>query len=366
MPAVSFLVQPQHLTLPDLPLQSGTTLHAPVVAYEEYGTPTGPVILLGHGGLSGPHMAGLHQPDDLAPGPWDSLIGPGKTLDTNRYRILCPNLLGSMYGSCSPLSTNPATGEPYGPAFPAITFLDQARFTLAFLDALGIERVHLAAGPSMGGCLSLLLAVMAPERIGGVAAVAAAPHLPAEGLAYHNWVLHTITSSPAFNEGHYTPQAMRPTMATVLAMGRLYFAHEEALHLRIDEVVTPGPEAQDARNERAHHYLFNALDAQLEHADPNCYLRLLTAFNTYDLHALGEEYTKIIQRINCPVLLINFKSDSEFPPRHAEALATALNAERYQAATAVAMRSVWGHLGCLTEGNRMAPHFEQLLQRIAG
>src|SRR5690625_4323380 len=153
------LVQRKLLHLSDpFRTEDGVLLTRPQVAYEEYGREDGPVILIAHGGFADHHAAGRYCAEDPAPGWWDGLIGPGKALDTDRYRILCMNALGSMYGSTSPVTMNPDTGCRHGPLFPEITMIDMARFQMAFLQALGVEELCLATGPAMGGMLSLQLA----------------------------------------------------------------------------------------------------------------------------------------------------------------------------------------------------------------
>ena len=145
------IVRSQVLKLPaPFITEKGATINGPVAAYEEYGNPSGPTIFITHGGLSSHHAAGRHSPEDEIPGFWDDIIGPAKAMDTNRYRVISANALGSMYGSSSPLTINPDTGKHYGPEFPEITLIDMVRFYKAFLNQMGVSELFMMAGPSMG------------------------------------------------------------------------------------------------------------------------------------------------------------------------------------------------------------------------
>jgi homoserine O-acetyltransferase len=171
------LVAPQRMTLPEgLSLACGAQLAPVEVSYETYGE-LAPhrenVILLCHALSGGAHAAGKHHPDERKPGWWDLYVGPGKALDTERFFVICINVLASPYGTTSPLSLNPATGEPYGLTFPPITVSDWVELERAVLDRLGIERLYAVIGGSTGGMRAFEWAVRYPARVQKAIVIAA-------------------------------------------------------------------------------------------------------------------------------------------------------------------------------------------------
>lgn len=166
--------------------ESGETLPHVTIAYETWGTLSPArdnVILICHA-LTGESHVTQHHPDD-APGWWQDAVGPGKPFDTERYFILCPNVLGGCNGSTGPNSTDPLTGRPYDLAFPTLTIRDMARAHLRLLDALGIERLKLVVGGSMGGMQALELSLLAPDRVENVAVIAAPAYTSPQSIAWN-------------------------------------------------------------------------------------------------------------------------------------------------------------------------------------
>ena len=149
-------------------LESGETLQPVTIAYETYGTLNADrsnAILILHALSGGGHAAGYHDPDDEKPGWWDECIGPGKAFDTNKFFVICSNVIGGCYGSTGPASINPATGKPYGLSFPVVTVCDIVRAQVRLNDQRGIEDLLCVAGGSMGGMLALEWAVRYPNRV---------------------------------------------------------------------------------------------------------------------------------------------------------------------------------------------------------
>lgn len=334
--------------------EKGATLHQPVVCYEEYGNPAGPVVLVTHGGLQDQHAAGRYKAEDLLPGTWDDLIGPGKAIDTNMYRVLCANSLGSMFGTCGPASMNPATGRRYGTSFPAITLADMVRFYKQFLDDLGVQQLHLAIGPSMGGCQVLQLCALYPDYVKNAIAIAAAGRMTPEGMAFHHWMINMLRADPAFNGGDYEPEDMMRCLHLIHQVARIYYGHESGIKFTAWDVVPDGPDSQEARSEKAAAYLTDGLIPLLVRRDPNSYITLLNALNAYDLGKGAASYEAGVARIACPTLLINFTTDSEFPPYWGEEVAKILNRKRPGQARHERVSSIYGHYGCLRETKKLA------------
>ena len=162
------------LVLPDpLPLDSGQRLETVRVAYETYGAlaeDKGNAILIFHALSGDQHVASVH-PITGKPGWWDRMVGPGKPIDTNRFHVVCANVVGGCMGSTGPASEDP-DGRPWAMRFPVITIRDMVRAQVALLDALGIAKLHAVVGGSMGGMLALSLAANFPDRARRVLAIA--------------------------------------------------------------------------------------------------------------------------------------------------------------------------------------------------
>lgn len=344
--------------------ESGVALKRPAVAYEDYGPEDAPVILVAHGAFSDQHAAGRYDDGDDTLGWWHGLIGPGKALDTERYRVICLNSLGSMYGSTGPASMDPDTGCRYGPHFPAITLVDTVRFQRAALDALGVDELHLVAGPAMGALQGLQMAALYPELVGGVIAVAAAGRLPPGGIAMHQFMINLLRMDPAFQGGWY--DASRPLLAmkTLHQFMRLAYAHEDLLKTGIWDAVHDGPHAQEERTRLIARYLDATLDYDVPVRDPNCYITLMQALNSYDLGRDTDSYEAGVLRIQCPVLLMNIDTDSEFKLHWAEELADILNTRTPGQAKVGVIDSPWGHWGALKEFEQMEDSFRRFMQTL--
>jgi homoserine O-acetyltransferase len=197
-------------------LESGTKLPDMTLAFETYGTlaPDGRnVILVTHGFTSSHHAAGKYTPTG-APGWWDGLIGPGKTVDTNRYFVVASNMLGSSYGSTAPASVNPATGKQYGPDFPTITLRDIVRAQKLLLESLGVHHLVAVAGPSFGGYQAFQWAVQYPDFMECVVPVVTAPKTRA-GAGVEELV-NVFARDPNWNGGwHYDRGGIPATMTAM-------------------------------------------------------------------------------------------------------------------------------------------------------
>lgn len=359
------LVHKQILHLPEpFRTEGGVLLHRPQVVYEAYGRPDGPVILITHGGLSDQHAAGRYCDEDSAPGWWDELIGPGKPFDTERYRILCMNALGSMYGTTSPSTMNPETGCRYGPQFPEITMVDMARYQKAFLDAVGVEELWLVAGPGMGAMLGLQLAALYPESVGAVVAVAGVGRTPPGAIATHHFIINTLRMDPQFQAGWYDLGRPLLAMKTVHQFLRINSVNEDLLKTAIWDAVQDGPEAQCQRSRAIDRYLTATVDVDVRDRDPNCYIALLEAINSYDLGGQADSYEEGVLRIQCPVLLISIDTDADYSLQWAEELADILNTRSPGQAQLALVDSPWGHLGCIKECEQMSEPIRKFVAEL--
>ena len=341
--------------------EKGSVIQEAVVAYEAYGQEGKPAVLITHGGLSSHHAAGRYATEDPLPGFWDDIIGPGKAIDTHRYWVLSANSLGSMYGSASPLTTNPDTGNPYGPDFPEITLIDMVRFHKAFLDQMGVKSLALIAGPSMGSLQALQMAALYPDYVDSVVSVATAGRMTPSGMCIHHFMINALQMDPAFNDGRYESGTPKLALHLIQQVARIYYTHERFIKERYWDSVPEGKNSQAKRSLNARDYLLTGVEEQIEGRDPNCYIRILNAINSYDLGKDVGDYEKGVQRIKCPVLLINISTDAEFPPHWAEELAEILNRKNPGQAQVKIIDSIWGHMGCVQEGKAIGKHITDFL-----
>lgn len=297
-------------------LESGEFFDSAPVAYEAYGTlnkEKSNVILLLHG-LSGNTHGASHSANDQ-PGWWEELIGPGKVLDTQRYFIVIPNILGSCYGTLGPTSINPQTGEPYGPDFPSITVRDMVALQQRFLQTLGIESPSWVIGGSLGGMQALEWAASNPESKSNIISIVAPEKTSAQAIGFNHIMRRAIVNDPNWLEGKYNPENP-PTfgMATARAVGMMTYQTEESM------------ERKFARNRRNNRWeIENYLDYQGEKMaasfDANSYLRLIEAMDSHDLSHGRSDYPDCMKGYQGKVFLIGDDSDMLYGISHQMELA---------------------------------------------
>lgn len=187
-------------------LKNGESLGPVTMAYETYGelTPTGDnAILIEHALTGSAHVAGWHSLDDKSPGWWDVMVGPKKAFDTDKYFVVCSNLIGSCYGTTGPSSMNPETGEPYGMRFPMVSVQDMVKAQKKLTDHLGIKSFATIAGGSLGGMLTIEWAKMYPEMVESLTLIATAPRATPQSIAMHKVGVQAIMDDPDWNGGDY-------------------------------------------------------------------------------------------------------------------------------------------------------------------
>ena len=206
---MEFIVKPQNFQLPEpLALDCGRMLKGVNIRYETVGTlapDRSNAILITHALSGDAHVCGRHAPEDPKPGWWDEMVGPGRAIDTNRYFVICSNVLGSCAGSTGPRSVNPDTGNPYNLDFPVITIRDMVRAQRYLIDYLGIEKLLSVVGGSMGGMQAMEWAINYPDRLDSAVPIATTSQLSPQSIAF-DWVgREAIKNDPRWNEGNYSP-----------------------------------------------------------------------------------------------------------------------------------------------------------------
>ena len=180
--------------------------------------------------------------EDPKPGWWDTAIGPGKAIDTNRFFVVALNNLGGCHGSTGPISSNLATGRPYGPDFPTVTVPDWVNAQAALADRLGIERWVAVVGGSLGGMQALQWALSYPDRVGSAVAIASTPRLSAQNIAFNEIARQAITADPDFREGRYLEAGVVPTAGLRLArmLGHVTYQSDDGLREKFGRAVRTG------------------------------------------------------------------------------------------------------------------------------
>jgi homoserine O-acetyltransferase len=316
-----------------LPLDSGVTLGPVTIAYKTYGTLNADrsnAILVCHA-LTGDQYVGDRHPVTGKRGWWDVLVGPGKVLDTDRYFLICTNVLGGCMGSTGPMETNPATGRPWGLDFPVITIGDMVRAQARVIDHLGIAQLFCVIGGSMGGMQVLQWATAYPERVFAAVPVASAARHSAQNIAFHEVGRQAIMADPEWRSGNYLDVGSRPARGLAVARmaAHITYLSEPALqrkfgrNLQNRQALAYGfdPEFQ------VENYLHHQGITFVERFDANSYLYITRACDYFDLAA---EHHGVLANAfrNTPTrfCLISFTTDWLYPTSESRAIVHALNA----------------------------------------
>jgi homoserine O-acetyltransferase len=316
-----------------LMLDSGRALEPFTVAYMTYGTLNAErsnAVLICHA-LSMDQFAASVHPLTGKPGWWDILIGPGKPIDTDRFFVICPNVIGGCMGSTGPAETNPATGEPYGLDFPLVTIRDMVRAQAALLDDLGIEKILCVMGGSMGGMQVLQWAASYPDRVVSAIPIATAARHSAQNIAFHEVGRQAIMADPDWNGGAYQRFNTRPLKGLAVARmaAHITYLSETALQTKFGRRLQDrehvsfgfGPDFQ------IESYLHHQGMTFVDRFDANSYLYITRAMDYFDLAAdYGGSLAEAFRSAKTRFCIISFTSDWLFPTIENKRIAHALNA----------------------------------------
>ncbi len=315
-----------------LRLELGGQLPSITVAYETYGQlnpARDNAILIGHA-LSGDSHVARHDDDD-SPGWWEVIVGPGKAIDTDRYFVICSNILGGCRGTTGPNSLNPATGRPYGAGFPEITLGDMVEAQRRLIDHLGIDVLHAAVGGSLGGHQALTWAVRYPNRVKATALIATSPRLTSQALAFDIVGRNAITRDPHFHGGQYYDQPSKPGDGLALArmLGHITYLSREAMTAKFDPNRNdPRDVATDFEKDYAvGSYLAYQGHKFVERFDANSYVTITRAMDRFDLGDIQAKLGAALAQTTCRWLVLSFSSDWLFPPEQSRQIADALVAD---------------------------------------
>ncbi len=320
---------------PEAPLlmDCGVVLDHWQIAYQTYGTLNADksnAILVCHA-LTGDQHVASENPVTGKPGWWETVVGPGKPIDTDRFFVICSNVVGGCMGSTGPASTNPATGQPYGLDLPLITIPDMVRAQAMLVDALGIDQLFCVAGGSMGGMQVLQWAVAYPERVFTALPIATGPRHSSQNIAFHEVGRQAIMADPDWRGGRYLAEGTSPRKGLAVARmaAHITYMSDEGLHrkfgraLQDRERVAFGFDADF----QVESYLRHQGLSFVERFDANSYLYVTRAMDYFDIAAdYGGRLANAFQGSRTRFCVASFTSDWLFPTIESKTVVRALNA----------------------------------------
>jgi homoserine O-acetyltransferase/O-succinyltransferase len=320
---------------PDKPLKldAGVELSPFQIAYKTYGALNAArsnAVMICHALTGDQHVASTH-PVTGKPGWWETMVGPGRPIDTERYFVICVNVMGACMGTSGPSSINPVTGDPWGLDFPVITIRDMVRAQAMLLDEIGIETLFAVAGGSMGGMQVLQWAASYPERVFAALPLACATRHSAQNIAFHEVGRQAVMADPEWRQGRYLLEGTNPRRGLAVArMGaHITYLSDAALHRKF------GRRLQDRTNPtfsfdadfEVESYLRHQGSSFVERFDANSYLYLTRAMDYFDLAAdYGGVLANAFKAAQTRFCVVSFTSDWLFPTSDSRAIVHALNA----------------------------------------
>jgi len=358
----------EHFTSP-LYLESGRILEPYEIAYETYGEPNedkSNVVLVCHALSGSHHAAGLYE-GDRKPGWWDALIGPGKGIDTDKFFVICTNVIGSCFGSTGPMSDIYPAHKPYRLKFPVVTIKDMIRAQRHLLSRLGIHHLKAIVGGSMGGMQALQFAVDYPGFADIVIPMAATYATRPWAVAFNKVAIEAIRRDPRFENGNYEKGAFDEDGLDGLAIGRIAghisYLSPESMDEKFGRnyVATDGLFELFGRYEVERYMEYNTSNFSRSF-DPLSYLYIVKAINTFNLSRGYDSLYEAVGRIKAAVHLIAFKGDYLFFPEEMEHLAKMLKRFGYEHSYHL-IDSGYGHDAFLVEVDRFAEIVKEILER---
>jgi homoserine O-acetyltransferase len=363
------IVQTQYYTFQEsIPLDCGQSFGPITVAYQTYGllnSDQSNAILICHALSGDSHVAGINAEDGRL-GWWELMIGPGLAFDTDRYFIICSNVLGGCKGTTGPSSINPHTGKPYALSFPVITIEDMVKVQKMLLEHLGIQRLLSVVGGSMGGMQALAWCQLYPDMVASAIPIATAARLTAQGIAWDEIGRRAIMADQNWNNGnYYEPEHPRPEQGLSVArmVGHVTYLSEEAMERKF---------GRRLRNRDEYSYSFGIdfeIESYLEHQgiifnrrfDANTYLYITRAMDYYDMARGYSNLTEAFSVTRAAYLFISFSSDWLYPPMQSQLMVNAARANHLYTEYLEA-QAPFGHDSFLLESEQQAPAISSFLE----
>ncbi len=333
------IATPQSMHFADaLSLQSGASIRAYDLSYETYGTLNADksnAVLICHALNASHHVAGVYADQPKSEGWWDTMIGPGKSVDTNQFFVIGVNNLGSCFGSTGPMQNNPDTDKIYGADFPVVTVEDWVDAQARLLDALGIQTLAAVMGGSLGGMQALSWTLQYPDRVKHAVVVASAPNLTAENIAFNEVARRAIVTDPDFCAGHYAAHGVLPKRGLRIArmIGHITYLSNDVMNDKF------GRQLRAISKAHASGYQFSTQDVEFqiesylryqgdkfsEYFDANTYLLITRALDYFDPAAQFKgDLSAALAKTTAKFLLVSFTTDWRFAPARSREIVKAL------------------------------------------
>jgi homoserine O-acetyltransferase len=367
-----------------LPLQSGAALKDYTLVYETYGqlnADRSNAVLVCHALNASHHVAGVHadaqgRPLPKSEGWWDNLIGPGKPLDTDRFFVIGINNPGSCFGSTGPMHTNPDTGQPYGTDFPVVTVEDWVNAQARLLDQLGITQLAAVLGGSLGGMQALSWTLQHPQRVRHCVAVATAPNLSAQNIAFNEVARQAIVTDPDFHQGHFYAHGVVPRRGLRVArmIGHITYLSDDVMEEKFGRELVgrtlgdaPNYSTQDIEFQ-VESYLRYQGDKFSDYFDANTYLLITRALDYFDPARLhGGDLAAAMKQALAKFLVISFTTDWRFSPARSREIVKALVDNQHDVSYAE-IDAPHGHDAFLLDDPRyhgvVRAYFERIAQEL--
>ena len=339
-----------------LQLESGEVLPSVTIAFETYGKlnrEKNNAILVCHALSGDAHVAGHHEGEKRA-GWWDTIIGPGKALDTDRYFVICSNIIGGCKGSTGPSSANPAGGKPFGAQFPVITIGDMVNAQQLLVDQLGIGQLYAVIGGSMGGMQALQWTVSFPERVRKAVVIATTACSTPQQIAFNEVGRKAITTDPSWNGGdYYGKTAPDHGLALARMVGHITYLSNESMHEKFGRAL----QGKDrigfdfSTDFAVESYLHHQGDTFTKRFDANSYLYITKAIDYFDLTKDGSLINGLAG-VKAAFLVISVSSDWLYPPEQSREIVSALTANEADVQYCE-IRSNYGHDAFLLESGQL-------------
>jgi homoserine O-acetyltransferase len=362
-----------------LRLQSGAQLADYTLTYETYGTLNADksnAVLVCHALNASHHVAGLYADEPKKVGWWDNMVGPGKPLDTDRFFVIGVNNLGSCFGSTGPMHTNPATGKPYGAAFPVVTVEDWVAAQARLADVLGIDQFAAVMGGSLGGMQAMAWSIMYPLRLRNCVVIASTPKLTAQNIAFNDVARQAILSDPDYHGGDFYEHGVVPKNGLRVArmVGHITYLSDDDMAEKFGRKLrnaaeTGGTGRPDYKFDfgidfEIESYLRYQGDKFSEYFDANTYLLITKALDYFDpARAFDGDLTRALADTRAEFFVASFTTDWRFSPERSREIVQALVCNRRRVSYAE-IDAPHGHDAFLLEDARYMNMVRAWYQRI--
>jgi homoserine O-acetyltransferase/O-succinyltransferase len=356
-----------------LALQSGASIRGYSLAYETYGSLNAArsnAVLICHALNASHHVAGVYAGQENSEGWWDTMIGPGKPVDTDRFFVIGVNNLGSCFGSTGPMHVNPDTGRVYGADFPVVTVEDWVDAQARLLDGLGIQQLAAVMGGSLGGMQALSWTLRYPQRVRHAVVVASAPNLNAENIAFNEVARRAIVTDPDFHGGHFYQHGVVPKRGLRIArmIGHITYLSDDVMNEKFGRQLREGLDLRYTTQDiefQIESYLRYQGDKFSEYFDANTYLLITRALDYFDpARDFGGDLTRAFARARAKFQLVSFSTDWRFSPARSRELVKALVDNRIDVSYAE-IDAPHGHDAFLLDDARYHALLRARFERIA-